>query len=238
MLRVLQQGRGAKAISKWTSIFTRQGRPQRSLNLNSSCQQRHHLSLLGSRSELCAPATIGIPHNVVRSFTLTMATRNIISVDLGSVLSHLGQTLYPEHTEMLPPKSNHRIIDRLQQVKKLKNALEEQSSKKVAIVYLCGEPGVGKSQLVRQYAEANYRYYNSVTPESKTILTLDMAEFSDGYRKLATRLEVSKDLINGQDLGKIAEELKKALSKRTSWLLIIDNHNSKDCEGFDQGIHK
>lgn len=170
-----------------------------------------------------------------------MVTRNVIRVDIRDVVSafsNLGKTLYPEHIEMFPPKPNHSIIDRPQELKKLKDSLKEQSSEKVAIVYVSGEPGVGKSQLVRQYAETNYRYYNRVTPESKTILTLDMADFSDGYHKVATRLEVSKDLINGQDLGKVAEEIKKALSKRTSWLLIIDNHNSTDCEGFDQGTHK
>ena len=238
MLRVLQQECGAKAFSKWTSILTRQGRAQRSLNLKSSCQQRHHLSLLHRRSELCVPAISGIPHNIVRPFTLTTVTQNVIQVDIRDVVSVLSKTLYPEHIEMLPPKPTHSIIDRPQEMKKLKDALTEQSSEKVAIVYVSGEPGVGKSQLVRQYAEANYPYYNTVTPESRTILTLDMADFSDGYRKLATRLEISKDLSYGQDLGKIAEEMKKTLSMRTSWLLIIDNHNSTDCEGFDEGKYK
>ena len=170
---------------------------------------------------------------------MATATQNVFQVNLSGIpklVSYLRKTIWPENNiEVLPLRANHPIIKRVKEVQKLKDAFQQQSSEKVAVVYLSGQPGAGKSQLARQYAEVKYPYSNYVMPETMTVLTLDMADFSDSYRKIATKLRVRQSLINGKDLGKVAEEMKKTLSRRTSWFLIIDNYNSTRCGGFDQG---
>ena len=45
------------------------------------------------------------------------------------------------------PEVFHPTVDRPQEMKKIQEAFEKQKSKEVAVVYLAGEPGVGKSQL-------------------------------------------------------------------------------------------
>ena len=60
-----------------------------------------------------------------------------------------------------------------------------------------------------------------------------MNNFRVNYSKLAIKLGVG--VADGQNLDTIAEEIKKILSKRKCWLLIIDNYNSTECEGFERG---
>ena len=129
-----------------------------------------------------------------------------------------------------PPEVFHPTVDRPQEMKKVQEAFEKQKSKEVAVVYLAGEPGVGKSQLARNYA---VDYYSTYSTMSKTLLTLDMNDFRVNYSKLAIKLGVG--VADGQNLGTIAEEMKKILSKRKYWLLIINNYNSTEYEGFERG---
>ena len=55
--------------------------------------------------------------------------------------------------------------------------------------------------------------------------------------KLAIKLGLSHSVINSQSLSMVAEEIKKILSTRNHWMLIIDNYNSTDYEGFEKGRH-
>lgn len=117
-------------------------------------------------------------------------------------------------------------------MKKVEEALEKQKSKVVKIVYLVGEPGVGKSQLARKYGIGYAAKYSTST---KTVLTLDMNNFRANYSKLAVKLGLNHSITDGQSLDTVAEEMKKILSKRNYWLLIIDNYNSTEYEGFESG---
>ena len=135
----------------------------------------------------------------------------------------------------LSPAVGHPIMERSDEIKKLEEALKKQNKKQVATVYLVGEPGIGKSQLARKYGET---YYNSYYfPRSKTALMLDMSNFKANYSNLAISIGVQPDVANDWKAPKkIAQEVKKILSNRASWLLILDEYNSLTYDGFDRGI--
>lgn len=104
-----------------------------------------------------------------------------------------------------------------------------------AVVYLKGEPGVGKTQLARMYTN---NYYNENRRRNVIVTTLDMTDFSSNYRKLATTLGIPRDLATGLHLRELAGEMKTILAEKSDWFLIIDNYNSTLQEGFQRGILK
>ena len=129
------------------------------------------------------------------------------------------------------PEVCHPAVDRPQEMKKIDEVLEKQS-KWVKVLYLVGEPGVGKSQLARKYG---VNYAERISTSTKTVLTLDMSDFQANYCKLAMKLGLGHSVIDSQSLNTVVEEMKKILSTRNHWLLIIDNYNSTDYEGFERG---
>ena len=201
-------------------------------------QQWPKLQTLHYRNKLSVQAITKNPADDLGSFGLTTSSRNlseyiIIYPAVSTVATALAGQL-PTQITNLGPKPQHKVICRPQQVEKLHEAVMKQTSEEVAIVYVTGEPGVGKTQVARKYAEEYYSQWS--LPLSKTALTLDMSEFPTSYRKLAETI-VNSDVAHNQDLCKVAGEMKAVLRNRSSWLLIIDNYNSTDFEGIDRGMH-
>ena len=122
-------------------------------------------------------------------------------------------------------------------MKRIEKVLEKQRNS-VKVLCLVGEPGVGKSQLARKHG-VNYasRTLSTSGISTKTVLTLDMNDFRANYCKLASKLGLSQNVIDSQSLNTIAEEMKKILSTRNHWMLIIDNYNSINYEGFEKSRH-
>ena len=179
-----------------------------------------------------SPITTRRSNLVIPAKSIIIATDSIINA-LYNTAEKYGLT--NEHIDLLATEAGHTTLDRTQEKQKLKDVIKNQNSNGVSIVYIVGEPEVGKTQLVREYAEKDYPGWIAVT--GRTVLTLDMTEFLSSYHQVATKLDINTDFGNGQemDLGKIAKEMKKKLLKRGTWLLIIDNYNSKDFEYIDEG---
>ena len=149
-----------------------------------------------------------------------------------SQITSFAEWLKEQPITVFSPEMCHPTVDRPQEMKKIDKVLEKQS-KSVNVLYLVGEPGVGKSQLARKYG---VNYAERISTSSKTVLTLDMSDFRANYRKLAIKLGLSHSVINSQSLSTVAEEMKKILSTRNYWMLIVDNYNSTDYEGFERGM--
>ena len=173
---------------------------------------------------------------VLRYFSLTPPQRyefNYIPIPIPSMsqITSFAEWLKEHPLTVFSPEVCHPMVDRPQEMKKIDKVLEKQS-KSVKIVYLVGEPGVGKSQLARKYG---VNYAERISTSSKTVLTLDMSDFRANYRKLAIKLGLNHSVINNQSLSTVAEEMKKILSTRNYWMLIVDNYNTTDYEGFERG---
>ena len=173
----------------------------------------------------------------IRFFRLTPTNRwDLFGVYVASKVTSAVQSAWSTAPSIsaLSPAVGHPIMERSDEIKKLEEALKKQNKKQVATVYLVGEPGIGKSQLARKYGET---YYNSYYfPRSKTALMLDMSNFEANYSNLAISIGVQPDVANDWKAPKkIAQEVKKILSNRASWLLILDEYNSLTYDGFDRG---
>lgn len=236
MLRVLQHCFIARApsFSKSSIIHQATGAP-RSLTFSRLRQQSRSLSHHLRRNQ-CEPLVFKTSaDNAVRFFSLTPPTRDMnIALPLPTLsqISSVAEWLVKQPITAFSPEVCHPTVDRPPEMKKIEAALKQQS-KSVKVLYLVGEPGVGKSQLARKYGVS---YADSYSTSTKTVLTLDMNDFRANYRKLAVKLNLSHSGTDSQSLGTIAEEMKKMLSQRNHWLLIIDNYNSTDYEGFERGI--
>lgn len=125
-----------------------------------------------------------------------------------------------------------KLEDAFNSQKKLEDAFGLSSIKKtrrperVSVVYLKGEPGVGKTQLARRYAEIHGK---------STVATIDMTDFIHNYYKVAAKICRDSNVANGQRLEEVAELLRESLVQRKHWLLIIDNYNS-DVPRVSKGI--
>ncbi len=225
MLRIFQYCSRALSLSK-NSIIHQVAKGQRLLN--TLCLQPH-----------CVRETpLVLANSSIRFFSLTPPKKDLLATSfILSQLSAAAQWAWSTNPsiQVLSPGVGHPVIERSEEIKKVEEALKKQN-KQATVVYLAGEPGIGKSQLARKYGEI---YYNSYFPRSKTALMLDMREFRANYSKLAINIGVQPDVANAwSEPRKIAQEVKKVLSSRTSWLLILDNYNSLTYEGFDRGTKR
>ena len=137
---------------------------------------------------------------------------------------------------VLPHSPKHSVIKRPQEMKKLKEAfhrLEKRLDYRPLVTYLKGEPGVGKTQLARMFAD-DFHKENSTADVA--IATIDMSDFASTFRELAIKLGVIPDFAKGENLTKVAQRIKEILSEKKEWLLIIDNYNSALKLGHGQGM--
>jgi hypothetical protein len=240
MMRVFQYSSIARALSlsKSSTIHQATGAPRTKF----SCLQQQ------SRSSSChLRKTQGEPlvfktsaDKALRYFSLTPTQRYAdFSISIPVLLPTVSQiTSLAERLKKQPliafsPEVCHPMLDRPQEMKKIDEALQKQR-KSVKVLYLVGEPGAGKSQIARKYG-VNYAD-RKLSTSTKTVLTLDMSDFRANYCKLGIKLSLSHSVTNGQSLSNVAEEMKKILSARNHWLLIVDNYNSTDYEGFERGM--
>ena len=231
MLKVLQRWSIARVNKSVVTHQVRRG--QRSLTV--LCLQRQSLLLSHyQRLRKCESLVLETPaNNAARFLTLTPPKKDgswFILPFVWSQLTAAAQWLKSESILALSPEIGHPIMDRPQEIKKVDTA-KKQESKAVAVVYMAGEPGVGKSQLARKYGE---NYYNSYF--QRTVLMLDMGSFQANCSKLAIKLGIESKVANDwNNPKKIALEMKEVLSNRSNWLLILDNYNSLTYEGLDRG---
>ena len=201
-----------------------------------TCRQQPSLQLQHSRHKLNAQSVPTNPANNLWSLGLTIPSR---AVEGGAFVvagaAKMASNSMPQHLLEFGPKVQHEMIDRPHEVKKLYDAVNNLQSQEVAIVYVTGEPGVGKTQVARKYAEEYYSQW--YRPLSKTALTLDMSNFHASYRKLAGKIGTI-DATHNQSLYKTAGEIKAAMEYRSNWLMIVDNYNSMDIDGFYRGSHE
>ena len=164
-----------------------------------------------------------------------------IKTPLGDVHGKLPKSFsIMQFKPMLPQLPNHEVIDRPQEMKKLKEAYQSVEKRKLdyqpEVIYLKGEPGVGKTQLARMFAE---NYYEGMSKTDTVVATIDMTDFSNDYRKVAIKLGIDPDLADGLPLKRVAEEMKNILAeKKNKWFLIIDNYNSAQQLGFERGTYQ
>ena len=220
---IIHQATGAPR----SPVFSRLRQPSRSSSHHLRKTQEATLAFKASANKAKRFLSLTTPQRYPE-FAITLPT--VTWSQVTSAIEWLRKQPIIAHS----PELCHPILDRPDEMKKIEEALEKQN-KEVKVLYLAGEPGVGKSQLARKYG---VNYANKVLSTStKTVLTLDMSDFRANYCKLAIKLGLGHSVSDGQSLGTVAEEMKKVLSTRSYWLLIIDNYNSTDYEEFGKGRH-
>ena len=174
----------------------------------------------------------------LRYFSLTPPHRYpdfSIALPTVSQITSLAKWLLKQPVIAFSPEVGHPTIDRPHEMKKIEEVLKKQCNS-VKVLCLAGEPGVGKSQLAREHGvKYSGKTLSTSGISTKTVLTLDMNDFRASYYKLAIKLGLSHSVINNQSLSTVAEEMKKILSTRNFWMLIVDNYNSTNYEGFERG---
>lgn len=217
------------------------------------CLQKQHsrftssftLRFLQSKLRICSIRAVVLDHIRLYSFKSEpspLHTGMRINVGLFEFFIQYQFRSRPkaERIMALPPPANHQILERPQEMKKLEDAFNSQKKledafglrsirkmpEQVSVVYLKGEPGVGKTQLARKYAKKHGK---------STVATIDMTDFIHNYHKVAAKICVDSNLANGQRPEEVAQLLRESLVQRKEWLLIIDNYNS-DVPGVPKGM--
>ena len=138
----------------------------------------------------------------------------------------------------IPRMPGHTFQPRNEEVKKLKemfDALEETNPGNLAkTVYITGEPATGKSQLAGQFGR---EFFERNKPQNKnlfvgTLSADNRSNFLDTYLQVAVGLgcvnhKIELAIRSGQlgelqSLKMLSDHVKKELSERPEWLLIID----------------
>ena len=130
---------------------------------------------------------------------------------------------------------NHPEVQRNALVNKLSQTIQDTKSKCTKVVYVYGLPGIGKKELVRQFAKQHYEMLekknipkkfvamiNASDPNSfhhdlfKVAEQADAIENFEEYTKKTSKVEGYKDI-----LTKISSRLKD----RSNWLLVLKDIN-------------
>ena len=138
--------------------------------------------------------------------------------------------------KLTPP---HEIISRSSDIRRITGKMQELndgSKEAVSTIYLSGNPGCGKSQLVRQLGEI---FYSSKTRDNDGLIFVatlnaeNLETLSDSYVTLAKRLGMTEYALTEVEKSKTAkpeETLKQVMriispkvAKFANWLIIVDN---------------
>ncbi len=139
--------------------------------------------------------------------------------------------------QVLPVKPAHDVVyrsEKIQEISKDLHKLHSDNDSKLTYLYICGNPGSGKSQLARQVCEDLYRGVNWQT-EATFVMTLDgkdldtlLYTYEDFCRLLNCNESVLENIINSSK--PIVEKIKDLRSQVTTriknwkrWWLIVDN---------------
>ena len=139
--------------------------------------------------------------------------------------------------QVLPVKPAHDVVyrsEKIQEISKDLHKLHSDNDGKLTYLYICGNPGSGKSQLARQVCEDLYRGVNWQT-EATFVMTLDgkdldtlLYTYEDFCRRLNCNESVLENIINSSK--PIVEKIKDLRSQVTTriknwkrWWLIVDN---------------
>ena len=139
--------------------------------------------------------------------------------------------------QVLPVKPAHDVVyrsEKIQEISKDLHKLHSDNDGKLTYLYICGNPGSGKSQLARQVCEDLYRGVNCQT-EATFVMTLDGKDldtlrytYEDFCRRLNCNESVLENIINSSK--PIVEKIKDLRYQVTTriknwkrWWLIVDN---------------
>lgn len=141
---------------------------------------------------------------------------------------------------VLPPKPSHEIVDRSEDVRSLleeMKRLRKENNNDIAVVYLSGNPGCGKSEIARQIGQKFF--LPDVTKETsdlKLVFTFDASSLDTlihSYTEFARALRCPKDsiavILKTENTSSVLKVLQlkclvtSKLKNYSSWLMIVDN---------------
>jgi hypothetical protein len=146
-------------------------------------------------------------------------------------------TLFTVQSSVLEVSPVDHFVGRSDELADIHKKLQHNSSRKTVVVHGLG--GMGKTQLVLEYAQRHKDEYSAVFwVNSKSEDTL-----KQGYAVAAKRiyrdhpsLVYFKAVTEGSDLDKTAEAVKRWLSSAGNdrWLVIYDNYDTPKLPGHDE----
>lgn len=127
------------------------------------------------------------------------------------------------------PRTKQHYIDRKEKRKGLDKEFKRVArkvSEGPVSVYLTGAPGNGKTQFGLGYAKSFYKrkWFHCFKLSRVAALYLDASNLDASCHNLLKSLSPESDI----DPGRMYNKLQEELSKRHTWLLVVDNVNSSD----------
>ena len=143
---------------------------------------------------------------------------------------------------ILPPKPSHDIASRDVEVADITNQLQElkrADASNLSILYICGNPGSGKSQLAGLVAKRFYEKAQEDSCSKVFVMTLNAETLDtllDSYITFArqmkcpedaiTQTHISKDLMTKNKINSMISLISSKIGQYESWLLLADNVKS------------
>ena len=143
---------------------------------------------------------------------------------------------------ILPPKPSHDIASRDVEVADITNQLQElkrADASNLSILYICGNPGSGKSQLAGLVAKRFYEKAQEDSCSKVFVMTLNAETLDtllDSYITFArqmkcpedaiTQIHISKDLKTEDKINSLISLISSKIGQYESWLLLADNVKS------------
>ena len=143
---------------------------------------------------------------------------------------------------ILPPKPSHDIASRDVEVADITNQLQElkrADASNLSILYICGNPGSGKSQLAGLVAKRFYEKAQEDSCSKVFVMTLNAETLDtllDSYITFArqmkcpedaiTQIHISKDLMTKNKINSMVSLISSKIGQYESWLLLADNVKS------------